>query len=176
MTERYDEIGELAAFAEHVTAGDEDPVVVIAGCGKGETVENVRARGVTAYGFDTSGSMLETVEAPTREFLLEADLRDKDLVETLCETFEIDKIDVFLTECMLSFLSVEEAGEALRRIRTAPEVGVLLHKIRLDPPVQAQERMIDATILSPTEWQEACDPDGADIWRDAIERWDLPPR
>ncbi|SEQ95641.1 class I SAM-dependent methyltransferase [Natrinema salaciae] len=174
MGERYDKIRELASFAETVADADRAPVVVVAGCGTATTVEALRERDVAAYGFDTSQSILETAAEPTREFLVEADLRDDDLVDTLRETFDIDEIDVLVTECMLSFVPVDEAESALARIRETNGVGVLLHQVRSDPPAAAQKGEIDATILSPSEWRAACDPAGADVWRDAMERLDLP--
>ncbi|WP_222920155.1 methyltransferase domain-containing protein [Natrinema sp. SYSU A 869] len=175
MGERYDKERELAAFAEFVADADREPVVVVAGCGAGATVESLREYDVAAYGFDASQSILETAAPSTREWLLEADIRDEDLVTSLREAFGIDEIDIFVTECMLSFLDVDEATAALARIRETNGVGVVLHLVRIDPPVAAQEGEIDATILPPAEWQAACDPDGADIWRDALERLDLPP-
>lgn len=175
MGERYDRERELAAFAEFVADADREPVVVVAGCGAGATVESLREHDVAAYGFDASRSILKTAPPSTRERLLEADIRDEGLVASLREAFEIDEIDVFVTECMLSFLTVDEATAALGRLRSSSGVGAVLHLIRIDPPVAAQEGDIDATVLPPAEWRAACDPDGADIWRDAMERLDLPP-
>ncbi|QCS43923.1 methyltransferase domain-containing protein [Natrinema versiforme] len=174
MGERFDKVREIATFAEAVADADREPVVVVAGCGAGATVEGLREHGVTAYGFDASQSILETAEPEIRERLLEADIRDEDLIQSLREAFEIDVIDVFVTECMLSFLTLEEARETLARIRETDGVGTLIHQVRIDPPVAAQEGEIDAMILPPAEWQAACDPDGEDIWRDALERLDLP--
>ncbi|ELY82590.1 class I SAM-dependent methyltransferase [Natrinema pallidum] len=175
MGENHDRVRALAAFAAFVADGDREPVVVVAGCGAGATVAELRADDVAAYGFDASPSILETAAPSTRERLLEADVRDDDLVASLREAFGIDEIDVFVTECMLSFLTVEEATAALDRLRSHDRVGTLLHLVRIDPPVAAQDGAIDATILPPAEWQAACDPDGQDIWRDAIGPLDLPP-
>lgn len=174
MGERFDKERELAAFTEAVADAERAPVVVVAGCGAGATVEQLREYDVAAYGFDASRSVLETAEPRTRERLLEADIRDEDLIQSLREAFEIDAIDVFVTECMLSFLTLEEARETLARIRETDGVGTLIHQVRIDPPVAAQEGEIDATILPAAEWRAACDPDGEDIWRDALERLDLP--
>lgn len=174
MGERFDKISELAAFAEAVADAEREPVVVIAGCGAGTTVEQLCEHDVAAYGFDASQSVLETAVPQIRERLLEADIRDEGLIASLREAFGIDAIDVFVTECMLSFLSLEEAREMLARIRETDGVGTLVHQVRIDPPVAAQEGEIDATILSPAEWRAECDPDGEDIWRDALERLDLP--
>lgn len=174
MGERYDKTRELASFAEGIADEEREPVVVVAGCGTATTVDELREYGVAAYGFDTSRSILDAAGEPTREHLLEADLRDGDLVESLREAFGIDEIDVFVTECMLSFLDVDEANRALARIRETSGVGVLVHQVRTDPPAAAQKGEIDATIRSPGEWRAACDPEGADIWRDAMGRLELP--
>ncbi|MFC6716427.1 class I SAM-dependent methyltransferase [Natrialbaceae archaeon GCM10025810] len=174
MIESYDDTEELADFAAAVAGDDRAPVVVIAGCGTAPTVTGLRERGVDAYGFDAEPEILETADPATREFLVEADLRDEALLETLRDAFGIDEIDLFVTECMLSFLTVDEARTALARIREAPGVGRLVHRVRMDPPVSAQLGEIDVTILTPEEWREACDPDGADVWRDGFEPWNLP--
>lgn len=174
MLESYDETRELAEFATAVAEGDRRPVVVVAGCGTATTVGGLRERGVDAYGFDAEGEILETADPSTRAHLLEADLRDEDLLETLEEAFGIDEIDLFVTECVLSFLTVEEARETLGRIRETRGVGRLLHRVRMDAPVSAQLGEIDVTVLTPEEWRDACDPDGEDVWRDGFEPWDLP--
>ncbi|MDF9747581.1 class I SAM-dependent methyltransferase [Natrinema salsiterrestre] len=175
MGERYDEVGELASFAGTVATAERDPVVVIAGCGAGATIEGLREHDVAAYGFDTSRSALDAMDEATREWAIEADLRDDDLVASLREAFGIDGIDVFVTECVLSFLTVEEATDALAGIRDTDGVGVLAHRVRIDPPIAAQNGDIDATVLPPAKWQAACDPADADIWRDGLEQWKLPP-
>ncbi|ELY65024.1 methyltransferase domain-containing protein [Natrinema versiforme] len=174
MGERFDNVRELAAFAKAVADAEREPVVVVAGCGAGATVKRLCEHDVAAYGFDASGSVLETAEPQVRERLREADIRDEDLIPSLREAFGIDAIDVFVTECMLSFLSLGEAKETLARIRETDGVGTLIHQVRIDPPVAAQEGEVDATILPPAEWQAECDPDDEDVWRDAMERLDLP--
>ncbi len=145
------------------------PTVVIAGCGGAQTVTALCEHGIDAYGFDSEPSILATVPGPTRSRLLEADLRDQGVVERLCAHFELERIDLFVTECMLSFLSIEEATTSLERIRNESRVGQLLHRVRLDPPVAAQEGDLEVTILTPEAWQEACDPEGRDRWREAFE-------
>ncbi|MCU4925646.1 class I SAM-dependent methyltransferase [Halobacteria archaeon AArc-dxtr1] len=175
MGDTYDETRELAEFAWFVADDDRDPVVLIAGCGSATTVERLRANDVATYGFDASADAVDAVPEATRQWVIQADLRDQDVIETLREAFGVDEIDVLLTECMLSFLGPDEATEALGRIRKHPDIGVLLHKIRTDPPVEAQTGEIDATIMSPREWQAVCDPDEEDVWRDAVGRWELPP-
>ncbi|MBZ6494797.1 class I SAM-dependent methyltransferase [Natrinema longum] len=175
MGERYDSVRELATVADSRVDAERAPVVVIAGCGAGTTVAQLREYDVDAYGFDSSPTVLETAPSPVRERLLEADLRDEDLVASLREAFGIDEIDVFVTESLLSFLTIEEATTALARIRETDGVGTLVHQVRIDPPVAAQEGEIDVTIMPPAEWQAACDPDGEDVWRDPMERLDLPP-
>ncbi len=145
------------------------PTVVIAGCGGAQTVTALCEHGIDAYGFDRSPSILATVPAPTRNRLLEGDIRDQQLIETLCERFELERIDLFVTECMLSFLSVEEAATSLERIRNEPRVGQLLHRVQLDPPVAAQEGDLEVTILTPEAWQQACDLEERDLWREAFD-------
>ncbi len=158
----------LASVATNCTER-RPPTVVIAGCGGAQTVTALCEHGIDAYGFDSSPSILATVPASTRNRLLETDLREEGVIERLCERFGLEGIDLFVTECMLSFLSVEEAATSLGRIRNEPRVGQLLHRVRLDPPVAAQEGALEVTILTPEAWQEACDPEGHDVWREAFD-------
>lgn len=175
MGERHDEAEELADFATLRADPDETPVIVIAGCGTATTVEKLREYGVDAYGFDISSDILDAADEQIREFLTEVDIRDDNLVESLCSEFEVDRIDILVTECMLSFLSVGEAQRTLAQLRDAPNVGVLAHRLQRDAPAAAQEGEIDATLMPLEEWQETCDPNNDDIWRDSLARWNLPP-
>ncbi|MDQ2049332.1 class I SAM-dependent methyltransferase [Natronolimnohabitans sp. A-GB9] len=153
---------DLARYAAE-RAAPAEPTVVVAGCGRADTVAALLEHGIDAYGFDIEVEALDAAAVP-RDRLLECDLREPDLVETLRTQFAIDHVDVCYTEQVLSLLSPDDAERVIERLRAADAIGQCVHRIAAVPPVGAQTGEFEATVRSVGEWQAACDPDGEDVW------------
>ncbi len=147
---------ELAAFARHLTT---NPVVCIAGCGRGHSIVRLREHGVTAYGFDYSQDILDTCLADDT-YTTQADLRDPNLVNKLTAAFDEHRFDLVVLECVLSLLTPDDVQAAVTHLREDDRVGHLLY--RMHPPGALDEAR--HTIKSIPDWQDLCDPDGDDHW------------
>ncbi|MXV61817.1 methyltransferase domain-containing protein [Natronorubrum sp. JWXQ-INN-674] len=162
-------VEELAQFAARNSEGD-PPTVVVAGCGRGRTVDGLLEHGVDAYGFDISPDALADAEtSPDR--LEQCDLEDPELVDRLRTSFDVERIDVFYTEQVLSLLAPDVADRVTAQLRADDAVGRCVHRIAPMPPAAAQNGEFDATDRSVSEWKAQCDPDGEDVWLSVGEQF-----
>lgn len=161
VTENTDRVERIAAYACELAAS-EVPTVLIAGCGRGYTLERLIGLDIDAYGFDPSRRAVETAAVP--EHVTRVSIRDPNAAHSAAFRLGIDPegIDLLVTETVLSTLRPEEAKMACRRLREVAPLAHFVHPLHDESASHAHEA------LALAEWKRLCDPEHQDHWRLAV--------
>lgn len=135
--------------------------VLIVGCAYGFTVEELRARGVNAFGMDISPYAIAQVPASVAAHVSVGDMRirsDLNSMRSLAGLGGNQKFDLIVDEDALTSLSDADAVTACNEMRRAG--AFVAHRLT----VHNLEQPHDYNIKSLAAWKALCDTGNVDWW------------